>query len=144
MNIILQTCRMYSWNLLTLVIASIETPWSLIISFPSICRDRFRNIFRCATQHLEVRFNNLVWASTFFHNYLCQKTTSRESTTLSKQALHLGSSCRRRIHSCLRIHHKDLLIRLILNYNITQNLLETTTCHNTYSVVSTNLHGSLY
>ena len=141
MNIILQIGRTYSWTLLTSIIASIKTPWSLFISFPSICRDRFRNTFRCATQHMEVRFNKLVRAFTFFHNYLCRETPSRY---LANKFCILVLAVEDVPIVALGYTTNIYFIRLISNYNITQNLLETTSYHNTYSVISTNLHGSLY
>ena len=81
----------------------------IIISFPSISRVWFRNVFRCATQHLEVRSTAFVRVTAFSTNTFVKKLLPWESTTLSKYVLHFGFSCRRCIHSFLKIHYKDLL-----------------------------------
>lgn len=145
MNIILQIGRMYSWNLLNSVKALIETSWSLSLVSPLFAEFGPGTHSVALLWYLEARSTTLFGLLLSSTNTFIEKTPSRENTMLSNTSFALlAFSCGRCIHSCLRIHYKDLLIRYNFELSHNSKFLETMTRHNSYGVVSTNLDGSLY
>ena len=115
-----------------------------IISFSSFCRVLSRNTFRCATLISGGKVNNLVWASTFFHQHLY-----RENSFSNKHQTWQHKFCPFwfKLWKICPYLPKDTLQRFIrydfeLSYN--SKFLETTTYYNSYSIVSTNSDGFLF
>ena len=127
-NIIPQTCRIYSWILLSLEKVFPETLWSLSLVSPLFVEFGFTK--QIPLRHSTIRRQGQIPCFDLLLSSTCIFIKTRWLWTTDLPL------CGRCIHSFLRMLYKDLFIRH--DFDLSKST-ETRTCHNTYGVVSTNL-----